>query len=418
MIDTSVMASGAVASRVSVARPPPRVLILGGDSDCNLGDRAILEALCLALTRAERGMRITITSGRSRSCRLPGVVKVVPRGVRGFPALLREIAGQDLILAGGGGLFQDDDSRVKMPYWAMRLKLISQMNPRLVGHALGAGPLRHRESREFARLACGALRSVSVRDGFAHGCLSPCTDKPVSVVPDPAFMLPPAAAAAADTCLRRLGLAPGRPLIGVALRRWFHRRGGFLPHRLRSALALDRGDGAAEMAAFLDQAAQAVRALAARLGAGVLLLPSYAAAHEGDAQACRRLAERMPDVETRLAVLREPRLYKAVCGRLTLMLAARMHPLILAAGMGVPVVGMGYNGKFEGLFDMLALPHRLIRLDEFRGGFQADRLLALAESALGDGARLQRRCELLAARSQKAAAMLLAPSAVALEGAG
>lgn len=387
-----------------------RVLILGGDSDFNLGDQAILYAMCNGLHQVDPYVRITITSCRQHRGHLPGVVRVVPRGPRGLPTLLRIAKEQDLIIVGGGGLFQDDDSRIKMPYWGTRLKLLSRINPRIVGHGLGAGPLVHRESRWFAKLACKCLQHISVRDEFARGWLAANTDQPVDVVPDPAFMLPSASTADADAYLRTIGIAPGRAVIGVSLRRWFHPRGGFLPQKLRSRISFGWNRGARPMDTYLQQVARALRALAEELDASVLLMPTYNTVHEADAQVCRRLATLMPGTDTRLARIEDPLLYKAVCGRLSLMISSRMHPLILAAGVGVPGVGLGYNGKFAGFFDMLGGSSRLISLDAFSEGDQVGSLLALARSALNDGADLQHRADAIAQRAQLSTEQLLAAS--------
>ena len=59
----------------------------------------------------------------------------------------------------------------------------------------------------------------------------------------------------------------------------------------------------------------------------------------------------------------DPRLYKALLGQAALVVSSRMHPLILAAGMGVPFVGLSYNGKFDGLYDRLGLAARPLPLD-------------------------------------------------------
>ncbi len=385
-----------------------RVLILGGDSDFNLGDTAILTALCLCLAAADRRAEITITSSRPRqTVRLPETVRVIPRGGRGWRQLLQAARTSELIVVGGGGLFQDDDSRAKMPYWALRIATLRLLNENIVGHCVGAGPLEHAESRRFARLACSMLRSISVRDEFARGALASCTNKPVDVVPDPAFMLPPAPAAEAATFLRSLGLTPGRPIIGVALRGWFHRRGGFLPHKLRSRMGLDQGEGDAEMTRLLARLASALQTLARRQDAAILLMPTYALSHEGDAAVCRRLELALADLEPRLALIDDPRLYKAVAGHLSLMVSARMHPLIFAASMGVPIVGLAYNRKFQGLFDLLGVPRRLLGLNEFVSESQEPRLEELANAALEDETNLRARSAALAETvSQRTAALL------------
>jgi polysaccharide pyruvyl transferase WcaK-like protein len=392
------------------------VLILGGDSDFNLGDAAILESLCHSLQTADPDVQITTTSRRGRQRRLPGVVRILPRGPASVPLHLRCAAEQDLVIVGGGGLLQDDDSRAKMPYWASRLAALRLVNRNIVGHCLGAGPLRHAESRQLARLACATLRSVSVRDGFAQRWLSSCTAKPVQVVPDPAFMLPAADAERARAFIRSCGLSVDRPLLGVALRRWFHPLGGFIPHKIRQTWALrlgrERAAGAATMESFLDDVAAAVSALARELDADVILLPSYNVEHEGDAVVCRSLQGRLAaTTTTALALVDDPALYKAVVGRLELMISARMHPLILAASMGVPVVGLAYNEKFAGALDLLGVPDQLMRLDEFADGSQSARLRQLAHDALSDRTDLAARAAELARQSHAATVDLLESTA-------
>jgi polysaccharide pyruvyl transferase WcaK-like protein len=220
-------------------------------------------------------------------------------------------------------------------------------------------------------------------------------------------MLTPAPADEATAFVRSLGLTPGRRIIGVALRGWFHRRGGFLPHKLRSGLKLNRGEGDLEMTRFLARLADVLRSLARREDAAILFMPTYTLSHEGDVAVCRKLELALGDVESRLALIDDPGLYKAVAGKLTLMVSARMHPLIFAASMGVPIVGLAYNRKFEGLFDLLGLPRRFLWLDELASGPHDDRLEQLAISAIEDSTDLRARSAALAeAVSRRTAALL------------
>lgn len=386
----------------------PRIVLLGGDTDFNLGDRAIVAALASQLAAMARDLRVSIVGRAASRSALPAVIdRVIPRGAKGFVELLGEARRSDGVCVAGGGLFQDDDSRIKMPYWAARLSLLRAANPNLAGHAIGAGPLAHVESRAAARIACANLRSVSVRDDFARRWLTPCTGHVVPVVPDPAFMLPAASSMRAAEWLRERGLRPGQPVVGMALRRWFHRRGGFVPHKVRHTLRLDGGAGAVDLDVLLEDVAAAVRPLLGQLDAALLLLPTYDVGHEGDGAACARFAQLLPDVPVHLGLIEDPTLYKAVTGQLRLMVSARMHPLILAAGMGVPIVGLAYNGKFEGLFDILGIPRRLLWLEEFRDGGQAGRLRELMMSALTDGDAIGRHADALAERSRQATRALL-----------
>jgi polysaccharide pyruvyl transferase WcaK-like protein len=305
-------------------------------------------------------------------------------------------AGADRILIAGGGLFQDDDSRAKMPYWAARISLLRILNSRIIGHSIGAGPLRHAESRVAAQLACAALSSISVRDHHARDALAACTSRPIDVVPDPAFMLEPAPRQAAIELLRSLDLQPGRPIIVVAARRWFHERGGFIPNVLKASAGFHVGRDDARYESLQDAMASSLVQLARRLDASVLLLPSYSVSHEADDVACEALARRLGNIAVRLARIGDPQLYKAVLGHAALIISSRMHPLIHAAGMGTPLVGLSYNQKFDGLYDLLELPGHPLQLDDFPDRWGPRELVAGAEAALDGRLDLRQRSELLA----------------------
>lgn len=136
------------------------------------------------------------------------------------------------------------------------------------------------------------------------------------------------------------------------------------------------------MQELIRQVASSVKRMAAELDAAVLLLPSYNVGHEADDRVAARFRGALGDAESHLLVLDDPALYKAVTGMLSLLVSSRMHPLIFAASMGVPIVGLGYNPKFAGLFGQLGIEPRLIELDDFAGASQADRLVGLMRVAI------------------------------------
>jgi polysaccharide pyruvyl transferase WcaK-like protein len=180
-----------------------------------------------------------------------------------------------------------------------------------------------------------------------------------------------------------------------------------VPPGLRARFGLDRDYGAAERARFAASLAVEVRRVARRLDAAVLLLPSYRLAHEGDVQACAALAARLEGVPTATATIDDPALYKAVTGRLTLMISARMHPLIFAASMGVPVVGLAYNDKFKGVFRLLGLPDQLLELKSLSAEFREGWLEHAVQAALSNAGGLRAQCALLAQRVSDHTASLL-----------
>jgi hypothetical protein len=308
-----------------------RVLLFGGDHGHELGDRAVLDALCESLQHADPDVRITIKSARRDLEALPGVASVQPCGALGRLVLPGVSQSYDLVLD--------------------------------AGEAAGSSP-------------------------------------------DPAFALAPAPDDQARRYLHGIGLDPHGPILGVAMR-GFHRPGGVVQSWLREWAGLGRDEDDREVARVFDRVARAVETLARRLHASVLLMPASSEGYEADSQYCHELAAMLELPSVRVARIDDPRLYKAVCGRLRLMISARSHPLILAAGMGVPGIGLGHDGLFRDCFDPLGVPRRVIGTREIRDDLQSESIVALAEDALDDPTDLRARAEGLRRRVQQAAAALL-----------
>ncbi|MCC6682753.1 MAG: polysaccharide pyruvyl transferase family protein [Phycisphaeraceae bacterium] len=353
------------------------ILILGGDADGNLGDRAILTAMCAAIKRIEPQAEIIATSEHPDNLRAILDATVLKRGLRGLPRLCAAARRSRIVLIGGGGLFQDDDSLVKMPYWAARCLLMRLCCKRLAGCSIGAGPLRSFSSRLSAMIAFSVMQRVSVRDHIARRTVQPLTSTTVEVVPDPAFMLDPLD----DTAGRRLLSEQGvplndGPLIGVTIRRWFPPKPRWIPNRI-----LPRKDNPMSHR-LLELYAQTLDRVLSRCGGRVVMMPTYNLAHEGDDRLCGQVIKLMAGERAHLVRVNDPALYQAVARQLSLMVAGRMHSAILAASVGTPVVGLAYNPKFHGVFELLGKSDVVMDVESFVNSADVDGFARLIESTL------------------------------------
>ena len=59
-----------------------------------------------------------------------------------------------------------------------------------------------------------------------------------------------------------------------------------------------------------------------------------------------------------------------------------MHPTIFASGMDTNIVGLSYNQKFRGFFDLLGLAGNVIDVEQFVDGRQTKELYALLLKAI------------------------------------
>jgi polysaccharide pyruvyl transferase WcaK-like protein len=385
------------------------VLILAGDTDGNIGDRAIVLSTCLELRRHDPDVRITIVSGRPDADRVFFGADVVPRGARGLAELAAAARRSDLVLCGGGGLFHDDASLVKMPYWALRLAFVRALAPRIIGYSLGVGPLNWSVSRLAARIAFACMDEVSVRDEFALAVAQPLTSKRVQLVPDPALMLPSAEEAVADRILAAAGVPEGAsPLVGVAVRRWFHHQPTLIPHKYAVKYRLRRIPGGESCEQMTSLLARVLDRVSEEHGARVLFLPTYGVSHEADDRICEEVGRKMRTSPPSVARIDDPRAYKALAGRLSVLLGSRMHATILAATMGTPVVGLSYNRKFEGFFRLIGREDQVITIEDFVAGERTQTLAnLLADAIREERPAVSSRLETLAETTQSFTARIL-----------
>jgi polysaccharide pyruvyl transferase WcaK-like protein len=339
--------------------------VLAGDHHGNLGDKAIVTATTHLLQSELDRPRIHLVGNGSSAYWANLGVELIPSGIGGWPRVCRAAKGSDLVICGGGGLFQDDDSRVKMPYWAARIGALRPFARRMVGFSIGAGPLKYAMSRRSAAFVLRQLDSMSVRDELARETLAPLSDKPIAIAPDPALLLEPSSIDPTPLLVEHGVPVDGRPLIGVAPRRWFHLRSHFIPHKYAYRYRLRPIPGAAEVRELVGLLAAVLDRLVLEHGAHVVFLPTYNLVHEGDDVIAAQIAERMRERAASLVRIDDPRVYKRVTQRLSVMLAGRMHAAILAAGSGTPVIGLAYNQKFRGFLRLIDPDAVAVDIEEF-----------------------------------------------------
>lgn len=359
------------------------MLVLCGDADGNLGDRAILLATCLGARAVWPHIGISVVASDLDGTLRDLGIDAIPRGPRGFFRLCAAALRRELALCGGGGLFQDDDSLIKMPYWGARVALIRLLCPRIVGYSLGVGPLRAWSSRLFARLAFACMERVSARDEAACATAQTLTRKAVELVPDPALLLPPVANDEARAWLRERGVPiDGTPLVGVAIRRWFPPSARLLPNKVTTRLGGNRASKSPESHRLTELLARTLDDAVRRNGAYILFLPTYNVTHEGDDTLCHETLSKMSTPQGQVLRIGDPSLYKGVAAQLAVLLGGRMHPTIFAASVGTPIVGLAYNPKFSGFFKLMGLTDQIMDVQEFVNGERVDDLARMVDRAI------------------------------------
>ena len=299
------------------AGPRRRALLCGYYGEHNIGDDALLQVL---LQQLPEGWQPLVTAHDRKQVGDRFRVETVER--RRLAAVLRALAGCDALVLGGGSLLQDSTSfRSLLYYGALILSARSRGKPVLLW-GQGLGPLRRRRSRLIARLLLAQARAISWRDP-ASARLAAGWGITASVGSDPVWSLPRG-----------------------------HWRGGEGPLLLcwRQVEQLEAGGWPPLL--------QALDVLAERLDRPVHWLPFHREQDSGlleHLQARGLVPERLLR-RSRSVAASDPEQAMALFGGASLVLAMRLHGLVLAALAGSPCVALSYDPKVAAAAQALGCP--------------------------------------------------------------
>lgn len=290
------------------------ILVLGGYGYRNVGDEAMLAGL---LREIGHDRRVTVVS------RMPAETAAL-HGVKAIPLWqsVRALRSHSSLIIGGGGLFGRDMGALGrlLPLYAL---LASALGVKVAIHGVGVDrEMRPIAARLVRRLGRRAV-AFTVRDQRSAEILAEWGIR-AEVVPDLSAGVEPAPARRGSELLRRAGIDPKGPVVGMAL----------TAVRAPQAAALE---------------AAVAHCIAELPDVQFCFIPMsqhpFVLAHN-DLLLGRRLQRRSP----RLAALEgslSPEEVMAVFGRLTAAVCMRYHSLLFADRAGTPIVPVPYAPKCE-----------------------------------------------------------------------
>jgi len=332
-----------------------RILISPGDASFNIGDEAILTGTVSLIRRFVPDAEVCVFANRPERIRDILGVEAIDKGkgvlrvFRSLPTAIRETRRADLLVWGGGQLLQDISSRLYIPFHISRLALAVALHKPTIVHSIGAGPIRSLSGKLLTRLFLNRASVITVRDEDSREVIAACgvERERILKVPDPALILRPDDSFDAKRCLSELGLDLTRPVIGIAVRRLFHRKHGLLPIRFRVKFGLISSTQRSRFRSFKAELANFIDYVVSRYGFQVLFIPMYSEAGQDDQGVGREIAQLASSKEDifHLPVGYNSRQILSVMREMFAMLAVRMHAAVLSAVGGVPLLSIHYASK-------------------------------------------------------------------------
>lgn len=291
-----------------------RLLLSGYYGFGNTGDEAILEAVVAGIRRSVPDAELCVLSADPAATAARHDVEVANRWDVGAQA--RQIRMADVLIQGGGGLYQDSTSRLSVLYYLNQLWMARLLRTPYVILAQGVGPLASTVLRSALVASFAKARLLTLRDHASASDLEQWglrTPSPF-VTADPVLGLQPCDDTRTTELLAQVGIG-SEPYVVVALRHW------------------------PGVEAALDAVGRYLRTT----GRSALLLPFQ---YDQDIDIARQLQSEVGESIGRVpGAALAPTEIMGVIARADEVLAMRLHALIMACAVGTTAAGLAYDPK-------------------------------------------------------------------------
>ena len=325
-----------------------------------MGDEAILVSELLFLRAQIKDVEFYILSfdpdktGKV-TAGIPEVKRILWMGSKSdvvrsdFSGILKSFKEADLVVIGGGGIFQDLYNHYPIPFFTAMAFLSRLYGKRLVLYCVGIGPVRTFWGKKLCRYAANAADFISVRDAESKVLLQEFgVSKEVHLSADPVFLLKPVFNEKTEKVIQKLRRHDNGPVIGVCVQE-------LLPWNASNKKVL---------ADVLDTLVREVGAHIVFLPMGVYkdrLLGRGKQDDPVDVATSKKLAAMMEGHSSMILEELNPQEMLGVMQSMNLLISMRLHGLIMGLTAGVPVVGLTYSdeSKIRNLMRRLGQEERL-----------------------------------------------------------
>lgn len=303
-----------------------KVVISGYYGFANAGDEAMLSAIIGSLRDIMPHVEITVITGNCQMTRKHHNVHTVHR--MNFLAIAAAIRRCDILISGGGSLLQDVTSTRSLYYYLLVMRIALFFHKPVMLYAQGIGPVRGEKARQAVRRVLQQVTVIGVRDSESKRELASLgvTAPPVHVTADAVLSMHPVDKKIGFYLLKKAGVTGIRTRVGVAVRDWQGMRG------------------------YKEEIAKAADELQRRLDARIIFIPMQ---YPADVKAGEDIAAMM---ETEAVVLREGYNtveFMSLIGCMDAVIANRLHALVFASLMEVPVTAISYDPKIDSFIQLI-----------------------------------------------------------------
>ena len=307
-----------------------KILISGYYGFNNVGDEAILRGLVEGVKRIVDPIDIVVLSQRPEFTAAKHEVRAVKR-INIFK-IAKEMKDMDLLVSGGGSLFQDVTSKRSIAYYIGIIWLAKRVfNKKVMIYSQGIGPVNKSYNRWLLGRMLNMIDCINVRDEKSALELKRLgVTKDILVTTDTVFGISKPSLTEGQNILRKMDPGGTKPYIGISVRHWHDNE------------------------KIIKETAKLCAGIARDTGHKAVLIPFH---FHKDLKLMQSVYDRLDDQTKRNVLIMDEYLYVedylSFIGNMDIMLAMRLHGLIFSVLMGVYPVGLSYDPKIQSFLHMM-----------------------------------------------------------------
>lgn len=319
-----------------------RVVVSGYHGYGNVGDEAVLAALVKLLRPLNAD--VTVLSSNPEYTRIYHGVEAINRD--DWWRIAEVCKDSDVLISGGGSLFQDIWNMHSMHYYGRFLQLGLELRKKVVIIGQGLGPINRAESVAIVKTLFPQLDGITLRDSDSAKLLKEICGDGISftVTADPAFVLNACDSPRVKTLLESMQQMKdrGHKIVGVVLRPFTSGQ------------------------TYVEQWGRQLRMLQDKAGVSLVLLPFHPQWDSIVYDELQQYVDRDRIIRVNTGELHPCEILNLFTG-LDYLVGMRLHSLIFATITGTPFLAVSYDPKIDSYIKCIQYPGTVVSEEELCG---------------------------------------------------
>ncbi|MFA6074504.1 MAG: polysaccharide pyruvyl transferase CsaB [Negativicutes bacterium] len=305
-----------------------KVVLSGYYGFSNAGDEAMLRSILWALRVKNNDCSITVISGNPKATAAKYSVQSIY--IFDFLAIIKTLRCCDILISGGGSLLQNVTSWRSFYYYLAVLALGEMLGVKVMLYAQGIGPVLGFLPKKIMSWIVNRVNYITVRDEGSYCELHEIgiTKPVIEITADAVLGMERADLVCGKELLQKLGVNLAKTTIAIAPRRW------------------------GSDSNYLKSLAEAADQLIDLRNAEIVFVPLHL---PDDHKVCCEIAALMRNKAVVFDGDCDAEIFMSVIGNCQLLIGVRLHALIFAAIMNVPILGITYDPKIDRFMDSVGL---------------------------------------------------------------